>query len=67
MKGPGRLEPDERESESGREKEGNRNSVLSLRPQNLRPGIKVTLSTLLEGKNFNAGGHKVGVGLDFES
>ena len=37
------------------------------RPQNLRPGIKVTLSTLLEGKNFNAGGHKVGVGLDFES
>jgi len=35
--------------------------------QNLRPGIKVTLSTLLEGKNFNAGGHKVGVGLDFES
>jgi len=35
--------------------------------QSLRPGIKMTLSTLIEGKNFNAGGHQVGFGLDFES
>jgi hypothetical protein len=35
--------------------------------QSLRPGIKATVSTLVEGKNFNAGGHKVGFGLDFES
>lgn len=30
----------------------------------LREGIKVSMSTLIDGKNFNAGGHKFGIGLD---
>ncbi|KAB0398290.1 hypothetical protein E2I00_013283 [Balaenoptera physalus] len=30
-------------------------------PQTLRPGVKLTLSALICGKNFNAGGHKVGL------
>lgn len=30
-------------------------------------GIKLTLSTLLDGKNINAGGHKMGLGLEFEA
>jgi len=34
--------------------------------QTLRPGVKLTMSTLLDGKNINAGGHQVGFGLDFE-
>jgi len=34
--------------------------------QALRPGIKLTLSSLVDAKNFNAGGHQIGFGLDFE-
>ncbi|XP_031696753.1 voltage-dependent anion-selective channel protein 3-like [Anarrhichthys ocellatus] len=34
--------------------------------QSLRPGVKVTLSALIDGKNFNAGGHKVGMGFELE-
>ena len=30
-------------------------------------GMTLTLSTLLEGKNFNQGGHKLGLGVDFEA
>jgi len=30
-------------------------------------GLSLTLSTLIEGKTFNQGGHKIGVGLDFEA
>lgn len=33
----------------------------------LRPGVKLTMSAMLEGKNLNAGGHQVGLGLDFDS
>lgn len=33
--------------------------------QNLRPGVKVTLSSLIDAKNFSAGGHKLGLGLEF--
>jgi len=33
----------------------------------VQDGVTVSLSALLEGKNFNAGGHKVGLGLEFES
>ena len=29
-------------------------------------GISMTLSSLIEAKNFNAGGHKIGLGLDME-
>lgn len=32
----------------------------------LRDGVKLTLSTLIEGKNFNDGGHQLGLGLNFE-
>lgn len=35
--------------------------------QDLRSGVKLTLSGLVEGRNINAGGHKLGVSLDFES
>lgn len=35
--------------------------------QKLRPGVTLTLSTLIEGKTFNQGGHKIGLGLDFEA
>ncbi|XP_040394293.1 voltage-dependent anion-selective channel protein 3 isoform X1 [Cygnus olor] len=33
----------------------------------LRPGIKLTLSGLIDGKNFSAGGHKVGLGFELEA
>ena len=32
----------------------------------LRDGIKLTLSSLVEGKNINGGGHQLGLGLEFE-
>lgn len=35
--------------------------------QKVRDGIKVTLSGLIDGKNINSGGHKVGFGLEFEA
>ncbi|XP_071105863.1 non-selective voltage-gated ion channel VDAC2-like [Haliotis cracherodii] len=35
--------------------------------QKLRDGVKLTISSLIEGKNFNAGGHKLGLGLDLEA
>nr|XP_023839340.1 voltage-dependent anion-selective channel protein 2 isoform X1 [Salvelinus alpinus] len=35
--------------------------------QTLRPGVKVTLSALIDGKNFNTGGHKVGLGFELEA
>lgn len=34
--------------------------------QIIRDGVKLTLSTLVDGRNINAGGHKLGVALDFE-
>jgi len=30
-------------------------------------GVKLTLSSLIDGKNFNQGGHKLGLGLDLEA
>ncbi|KAM8854200.1 non-selective voltage-gated ion channel VDAC2 isoform 1-T4 [Synchiropus picturatus] len=35
--------------------------------QSLRSGVKVTFSALIDGKNFNAGGHKVGMGFELEA
>ncbi|NXM22755.1 VDAC3 protein, partial [Ploceus nigricollis] len=32
----------------------------------LRPGVKLTLSGLIDGKNFSAGGHKLGLGFELE-
>lgn len=35
--------------------------------QFLRPGVKLTLSALFEARNLNAGGHKVGLGLEVDA
>uniref|UniRef100_A0A672ZV78 Non-selective voltage-gated ion channel VDAC2 n=1 Tax=Sphaeramia orbicularis TaxID=375764 RepID=A0A672ZV78_9TELE len=35
--------------------------------QTLRPGMKLLLSALVDGKNINAGGHKLGLGLELEA
>lgn len=35
--------------------------------QKLRDGVTLTLSTQIEGKSLSAGGHKVGVALEFEA
>ncbi|XP_059941832.1 voltage-dependent anion-selective channel protein 3-like [Mesoplodon densirostris] len=35
--------------------------------QTLRPGAKLTLSALIYGKNFSAGGHQVGLGYELEA
>ncbi|XP_049434191.1 voltage-dependent anion-selective channel protein 3 isoform X1 [Epinephelus fuscoguttatus] len=35
--------------------------------QTLRPGVKLTLSGLIDGKNVNGGGHKVGLGFELEA
>nr|CAB3267607.1 voltage-dependent anion-selective channel protein 2 [Phallusia mammillata] len=32
----------------------------------LRSGVKLTLSSLVDAKNLNAGGHKLGLGMEFE-
>lgn len=32
-----------------------------------KESIKLTLSALLDGKNVNAGGHKLGLGLEFQA
>ncbi|CAH1978015.1 unnamed protein product [Acanthoscelides obtectus] len=35
--------------------------------QRLREGVTLTLSALIDGKNFNNGGHKVGLALELEA
>ncbi|XP_015238096.1 voltage-dependent anion-selective channel protein 3 isoform X3 [Cyprinodon tularosa] len=35
--------------------------------QTLRPGVKLTLSALIDGKSVNSGGHKVGMGFELEA
>uniref|UniRef100_A0A4W5QWG9 Non-selective voltage-gated ion channel VDAC2 n=1 Tax=Hucho hucho TaxID=62062 RepID=A0A4W5QWG9_9TELE len=35
--------------------------------QTLRPGMKLVLSALVDGKSINAGGHKLGLGLELEA
>ncbi|XP_046990051.1 voltage-dependent anion-selective channel-like [Schistocerca americana] len=35
--------------------------------QKIREGITVSLSALIDGKNFNQGGHKIGVALEMEA
>lgn len=45
----------------------NNKSLIGLGyQQKLRPGIVLTLSAAIDGQNFNAGGHKVGVALELE-
>uniref|UniRef100_UPI00398E4EF0 non-selective voltage-gated ion channel VDAC1 n=1 Tax=Pristiophorus japonicus TaxID=55135 RepID=UPI00398E4EF0 len=46
----------------------NNSSLIGLGyTQILKPGIKLNLSALLDGKNINAGGHKLGLGFEFEA
>lgn len=46
----------------------NNSSQIGLAYQHkVRSGVTATLSTLIEAKNFNAGGHKIGLGVDFEA
>ncbi|EHB13383.1 Voltage-dependent anion-selective channel protein 1 [Heterocephalus glaber] len=46
----------------------NNSSLIGLGyTQTLKPGIKLTLSALLDGKNVNARGHKLGLGLEFQA
>lgn len=33
----------------------------------LRQGITLSLSTMIDGKNFNQGGHKLGLGFELEA
>lgn len=40
--------------------------VLNILLKNLI-GVKLTLSALIDGKNINAGGHKLGLGLELEA
>lgn len=47
-----------------RAKVNNASQVGLSYQQKLRDGVTMTLSTLIEGKNFSQGGHKVGLGLD---
>lgn len=35
--------------------------------QRLREGVTLTLSALIDGKNFNAGGHQIGLALELEA
>nr|XP_061793941.1 voltage-dependent anion-selective channel protein 2 isoform X1 [Nerophis lumbriciformis] len=46
----------------------NNNSLVGVGyTQTLRPGVKLTLAGLVDGKNINAGGHKLGLGLELEA
>nr|AWG72115.1 voltage-dependent anion channel [Recilia dorsalis] len=46
----------------------NNNSQIGLSyQQKLREGVTMSLSTLIDGKNFNEGGHKIGFSLEMEA
>ncbi|CAH2044006.1 unnamed protein product, partial [Iphiclides podalirius] len=45
----------------------NNKSLIGLGyQQKLRPGVTLTLSAAIDGQNFNAGGHKVGIAFELE-
>lgn len=50
-----------------RTKVNNQGQIGISYSQDLRSGVKLTMSGLLEGRNIQAGGHKFGLALDFES
>lgn len=52
---------------SVRTKVNNASQIGLAYQQRLRDGITLSLSTLIDGKNFNAGGHKIGVALELEA
>jgi len=46
----------------------NNNSQIGLGyQQKLRDGVTLTLSTMIDGKNFNQGGHKIGLSLELSA
>jgi len=49
-----------------RAKVNNASQVGLSYQQKIRDGVSLTLSSLVEGKTFNQGGHKIGLGLDFD-
>lgn len=52
---------------SVRAKVNNASQIGLSYQQKIRDGVTLTLSSLVEGKSLNQGGHKVGLGLDFEA
>jgi voltage-dependent anion channel protein 2 len=50
-----------------RAKLNNSSQIALSYQQKIRDGVTLTLSTQVEGKNFNQGGHKFGLGIDFEA
>lgn len=50
-----------------RAKINNKSEVGLGYQQKLRDGVTLTLSTLVNSANINAGGHKVGVSLEMEA
>jgi len=53
-------------SASVRAKVNNSSQIGLGYQQKLRDGVTLTLSTLIDGKNFNQGGHKLGIALELE-
>ncbi|KAH9413605.1 non-selective voltage-gated ion channel VDAC2-like [Dermatophagoides pteronyssinus] len=45
----------------------NKNNIGLALIRRLRPGITFTLNALIDGKNFNQGGHKMGMGIDLSA
>lgn len=45
----------------------NKNNIGLALIRRLRPGITFTLSAMIDGKNFNQGGHKMGMGIDLNA
>lgn len=52
---------------SVRAKVNNASQIGLSYQQKLREGVTICLSTLIDGKNFNEGGHKVGFSLELEA
>lgn len=52
---------------SVRAKVNNVNQIGLGYQHKLRDGVTLSLSSLVDGKNFNAGGHKVGLALELEA
>ncbi|XP_013401327.1 voltage-dependent anion-selective channel protein 2 [Lingula anatina] len=49
-----------------RAKVNNLSQIGMAYSQELRDGVTLNLSSMIDAKNFNSGGHKVGLGLEFE-
>jgi len=54
-------------SASVRAKVNNSSQIGLGYQQKLRDGVTLTLSSLIDGKNFNQGGHKLGIALELEA